>query len=159
VRASEREVDRTKLCVVDNQLRLGSAPTLADSQPFEGFDHMLLRIEAFQKRDDWASLTAIDEPFREARHALKDQHTELAEFYLRMALSRAAEAPELTVADRRRVVGALKEQYAQAREDFETLGLVDSGEVTLASAMSQAMSIDVALGLGPVDQAEIFRSL
>jgi len=46
--------------------------------PYEKYDHILFRIEVFENRDDWAQLTAIDEPRREAIKALGDNDLEKA---------------------------------------------------------------------------------
>lgn len=152
IRATEAEVDRSQLWVVDDQLRIGR--TAQQSVPFEEYDHMLFRLEAFEQRDDWESLTDIYQPFRDARRALKDLEEKRAEFYLGTALVCALEAPELTSADRRRVVASLKEQFAHEKETFGLAGLLPDEAPTFGELMRQAMSVDRALELGDVTYDE-----
>jgi hypothetical protein len=158
IRAQQQEVDTTRLWVLDDQLREGDGLGAGQNRPFERFDYLLLRLESFEERDDWESLTAIQEPFQEARRALKDLEDEKARFHLRTALVRALEARELTVADRRRVVTALKERFEQDRQDLGTSGLVGGSAPTLAEVMARPMSVDEALALGEPTYAEILST-
>ena len=158
IRAPQSQVETGKLWVVNDELREGRGKGEGEHEAFQRADHMLLRIEGFEERDDWDSLTTIQEPFLEARRALKDFDDQKAQFHLRTALVRALEAPELTTADRRRVVTALKERFEQDKQDLGVAGLVGDGTLTLAGVMERAMPVDAALQERKPSYAEVFGS-
>jgi hypothetical protein len=153
LRASERDFDPGQLRVEREQLRYG--PTRNESDPFQKCDYMLFRLETFEERDDWESLTDIYEPFQNARRALVDLEDDKARFYLRTAMVKALEAPELTTADRRRVVATLKERFELEKATFGQVGLSGDDPPGLADLMRHAMDTQHALDLGEVSYAEI----
>ena len=155
VRAPEKELP--KLYVVNDQLRTGQGLGPGQHRPLEGFDYMLFRLEVFTERDDWEQLGSIQESFQEAIRDLSDPLTEeRAVFNLRRAMLRARLAPELTTADRRRVVEALRERFEEARADFGKSGLTGGGPLTLAQAMTYARDPESALLDGVPTVNEIF---
>lgn len=158
IRAARREVDPARLWVVQGKLREGDGPEEGRSAPYERYDHMLLMVDGFSDRDDWESLSAIEEPYLEARRALKDGDEERATFHLRTAKLRAKEASELTSADRRRVVDRLEEKYAQDKADFGVAGLIGGEPPSLAAIMRQAMPVEDALALGEPTLEEVFAA-
>lgn len=146
IRASEGQVNKDRLWIMDGQLREGESSST--SMPFERFDHMLLRLELREERDDWRQLHAIDGPYRKAQDALLEFEEEKAETYFREALIAALQAPELTRADRRRVTSSLKEEFAKDKEDLGLAALVPKEGSPLEKVMTAAMSVEVALQMG-----------
>jgi hypothetical protein len=146
IRAAEKDVDKSKLWVRDLQLREG--PTLDKSEPFDKFDYMLLRVEVLTDRDDWNKLTFIDEPFQQALDALQggdEEAQKKADLFMQTALRRVLKSPDLTQADRTRVMALLKEQYKSAKENLRGLAGKD---LTLQAIMKRpAISAAAALEL------------
>ncbi len=157
IRAAQQAVDISKLWVLNDQLREGRGPNITQNVPFEQFDYILFRTEIFEKRDDWEKLTSIQEPFQEAIKALGDFDERRAQFLLQRALVQAKLAPELTKADRRRVVDELKKQFSYDKEDLGTSGLVGKDVPTLSEIMEHAMPVHLALELGEPTFDEIFN--
>lgn len=146
IRASAADINASDLWVVNDGLCEGSGLAANHHAPFVRHDHMLFRVEVFEERDDWESLTSIQEPFQESLKALRDPATtEQAANHLRTALLRAMQAPELTKADRRRVVESLKEQFQQSKDDLAFSNLAGGAPPTLKRVMRNAMSVDLAL--------------
>jgi hypothetical protein len=157
VRATEQQLKPDELWVVGGQLRRGRGPDAGQSVPLEGFDYLLLRVEVFEQRDDWEKLSAIEEPFREALKALHDPATEdQAPQYLRTAFLKTRLAPELTRADRRRVVQNLKDQYEEVKKDLGTAKLRGRQVPSLEQVMKGGMSVTAALKEGEPTVEEIF---
>lgn len=157
IRAPETEVDTASLWVVGDQLRRATGTTT--TAPFAGYDYLLLRVEVFEKRDDWERLTAIQEPFQEAIRMLHDPATETqALFHLRTAMLRARQTPELTGADRRRVVESLKEQFEKTKQELGILGAVSGAPPTLKQAMKSSLPVKRALSQGEPTEEEIFAA-
>jgi hypothetical protein len=151
IRATETDIDRDQLAVVDGQLRLGTP-----SAPLEGFDHLLFRLEVTEVGPDYKSLTSISGPMRAASDALALQETDKADGFYRAAIVAAHEAPELTTADRSRVKTQLKNDYQALKEDLGFAGLVGS-EYDLTARMKLAKSVDEALVDGEPSWAELFN--
>ena len=78
-----------------------------------------------------------------------------ARFYLRIAILRALEAPELTTADRRRVAGALKERYEFEKATFAELGLLGDDLPDMSQIMRRGMPVELALERGDVSYTEV----
>jgi len=156
IRATETQVkDTSKLWVVADQLRMGNS--LTQNAPFTGYDYMLFRVEVFDKRDDWEQLTAIQKPFQDAVRALHNtSDNSQALHYLRTALLEASESPDLTKADRRRVVDSLKEQFEQAKKDLSVEAAFAGKPPTLKQAMKYAIPIKDALKKPEPTREEIF---
>ena len=144
VRATEEEVDKSKLRVEDNHLRIVDGN---DTKPFDLFDYMLFRVEVTTDRNDWDSLGRIQEPLGQARKAYADLNEELADANYRKALLAVREAPELTTADRIRVSLLIKEDYKKLKEDLNFAGLLP-GEFSLNQSMIDAIGVDEALEKG-----------
>lgn len=155
IRADERKVP--PLYVVNDQLRTGDGLGEGWHKPLDGFDYMLFRLEVFDERDDWEQLNLIQEPLQEAIRDLADPLTEeRAVFNLRRAMLRARLADELTSADKRRVVEALRQKFEEAKAGFGKSGLTGGGTVTLAHAMTYAQDTQTALLGGVPSVGEIF---
>jgi hypothetical protein len=154
IRAPQNSVDANDLVVINDELHLDQA---GDVRPFTGHDHMLFRVELFDKRDDWENLTSIQEPFQEALTALRDQSQ--ATHYIRTALLRATLSPDLTSVDKRRVVDRLIENYEEAQRVLSFKGAVGAKPPTLDQVMRQSMSTKMALGRGEPTVNEVFRAV
>lgn len=156
IRATEDSIDQSRLWVVQDQLRYSHNKGSSETSPFEACDYFLVRFEVFEKRDDWERLTSIQEPFQEAMRALADPATEpQAIHHLRTALLKARQSPELTGADKRRVMESLKEMFEEARHDLGVRSL-RSRERTLTQVMKHAMPVEEALKKGEPTIQEIF---
>lgn len=150
IRAPARDVDVSKLHVVEDRLCSGSGPGNGQHAPFDAHDFMLLLFEVRSERDDWGQLTAIAEPFHEAVDALGEGQKEQAETHFRRAIVAAIKAPELTKVDRRRVVDLLNTDFTEAKENLGFSGLVDAGAgYNLQKRMNTgSMSFNEARALG-----------
>jgi hypothetical protein len=146
IRATETQIDKARLFVVDKQLRTGDSLTKND--PFETFDHMVLRVEVFTDRDDYDKLSFIKDPFEEALNALPidddPASVKKADMFMQTALRRVLQSPDLTQADRRRVVDLLKAQYRIAKEGLR--GGV--GRDVSLPVLLRSMSVDQAAARG-----------
>lgn len=143
VRAKESDVDPARLWVVADRLREGK--DRASSRPFERFDHMLLRLQVLEERDDWESLAFIREPMAKAADALAAGRQEEATSFYRAALVAVHGARELTDADRTRAKLKLRDDFEAMRKEFEVSGAVGGESWTLAGAMKRAIGVEAAL--------------
>jgi hypothetical protein len=159
IRATAGQVDAEQLWVVDDELRIGRGPGAGQSEPVSGFDYMLFRAEVFSERDDFEQLTSIQEPYHDALEALLSPDTEAhASQHLRLALLRALKTPELTRADRRRVVESLREQFEQDRQALGVRGLTARQMPSLGQTMRHAMSVDDALARAEPTLGEVLTA-
>jgi len=158
IRATEKDLDPTRLWVINDELRQRSLNP-GPPEPLEEYDYMLFRVEVFEKRDDWEKLTSIEEPFQEALRAASDPATEQqAMHYLRTAMLKARQSPDLTGADKRRVIDSINEQFQDARKtDAGLRGLVPE-ETTLKQVMKSAMPVNRALEKEVPTVEEIFEA-
>jgi|GEM_PF-806469 len=157
VRAPQQTVTSAYLWVIGDTLHEGATLEEARRNPFESHDYMLLRVEVFDKRDDWEHLASIQEPFQEALKALRGaQSNEESIQHMRTALLRAIQSPELTETDRKRVVQSLKERYEAFKKTLDFSGAL--GEiVTLKDVMRAPMSVKAARDLDEPTPADVFR--
>jgi hypothetical protein len=143
IRAPAAEVDGARFWILDNTLREGKSAE--QSEPFEKHDHLVVRLQILENRDDWDRLTFITEPMSKATQALKDGREEEAKSHLRAAIVAVHEARELTVADRVRAKLKLHEDFEALRKDLGYHGLVSSAGFNFARSMRFALSPDEAL--------------
>lgn len=153
IAGEETKIKRDELWVADDRLRRGKSKD--DNQPLTGFSYMLFRIESRTERDDWEGLTNIAEPFKKSLEALGSLEAEKAEALLRAAIVAALQSPDLTRADRSRVVKAMKEDYDLRKKEF-ALGAAPGEPVTLETAMRKAMDVDTALNQPEPTLEELF---
>lgn len=160
VRATEQQIKKSELWVVDNQLRLGRGPGESDSEPFTGFDYMLFRVEVRDERDDYDMLATVQGPMRNAQDALvaTGREAEAAAFY-RAAIVAAHQAPEFTRADRARVKLKLAEDFRQIKQELGFSGLTNGdGTYSLAQTLRGALSPKAALDRGDPSLEELFTA-
>lgn len=148
IKAPHNTVDLNALWVVSDELCKGTGLDARQHAPFEDFDHMLFRIEVFENRDDWEKLTSIDGPRQEAIKALGDNDLDKARYHIQRARIQALLIPELTKADRRRVIDALNTEFEQNKESLGAAGLMGDTIPTLNQIMRRAISASQALQLG-----------
>lgn len=150
--ADATNLDQAALWVKDDRLHIGAS---ADAlQSLSGFAYMLFRIEKRADRDDWEGLTSIREPYDSALDALEQQDQQRAETFIRTAIAKALQSPDLTQADRIRVARTLKEEYDHAGD--LGLGAIRVDRPTLSAAMARSISSDEALALGEPTYADLF---
>jgi hypothetical protein len=154
--ATEQQVDTKKLWIVGDRLREGTSMKEGEHKAFTKYDHMLFKMDVLEQRDDWDKLTYIQQPFQQAIDALVDDEKEKADSYLRTAVVAALKSPDLTRADRRRVVSELKKEYDEVKDDLGYDGLAGSAEPVLGRMMKRAMSVDLALEMGEPTLEEVF---
>jgi hypothetical protein len=108
--------------------------------PLTGLDYMLLRIETLPERDDWDSLSTINEPWQKAIDALTqvdaagNPRVADADTYVRLAAAEALRSPDLTERDRRRVAKAIRERYQEYKAALDGGTPPPSGDVPLGMA-------------------------
>jgi len=132
---------RNRLLVVNDELYEGASLADPARKPFEAADFMLLHVEMRETRDDWNELASISKPYTAAIDALGDQDEARADAQVRLALTAALKADELTKADRRRVVDSIKADYEAAKGTLMAHGLVDAGLVDLQVRMDNVARI------------------
>jgi hypothetical protein len=109
-------------------------------------------VEAVERERDVGRL-GID-PLQTQLETLKSAQ------HLRSALLAALQAPELTRADRRRVIDTLKAEIAQAKETLAAQGALGGAVPTLQQVKRGAISVSAALEKGePNPHVDIFASV
>lgn len=155
VRTSKDEAALSRLRVVNNRLRIGQDSSDERSEPFETHDYLLFRVDVFEDRGDWDSLTEIQKPFQTALELLLDQFPEPEAYrHLREAMIRVHNSVELTAADKRRLVNALKVAFEATRARAGRKG----GAAPIPSlhrVMQDSISVDEALVAGEPTLDEI----
>ncbi len=111
--ASQSQVPPDSLFVRDGALFYGTE--LASAKPLEGFDYLLWHIEGRQEREDWR-LGAIEEYVRLATDAQINGNEEDFNLYRRMAQLAVFQSPDLTQADRRRVLASLRQSLQELQD-------------------------------------------
>ncbi len=154
IRAPEGKVDTGRLWVVNDELREGDS--LETSTGFTSFDYMLLRFDVREDRDDFNQLAAIRQPMDSAIEAAAGGDLVKADAFYRVAIAAVLRAPELTRADRRRVVELLKQDYEEAKSGLAAARLVPGAGFDLqARWLQQHMSADEALARPEPTFAEV----
>lgn len=145
--ADDNQLEDRKLWVEKGRLKYGD--TLAAARPLSGYHYMLFRLERRSERDDWDSLTAIQEPYDKAIEMLRVGNAVQADAYIRTAKAAAFTAKELTRnVDQRRVVKQLELRYAEAQEALQQNAFDEASATGLGSVMQGAMPASEAASLG-----------
>ncbi len=160
--AEENELDASKLWVVNDRLRYGTNAN--DSRLLEGRTYMLFRIENREQRDDMDRLTNIRGPFDEAINALMSGEEERSKTLLNTSLAAALTSNDLTKADRRRVIQALRDEYKEVEDIWrQTRGELTRGDNReidevhdFNRAMQRAMPVEKAFALEEPTFEEVF---
>jgi hypothetical protein len=162
IRKPETQVNVDELWVVGGALRIG--PSIDDNQPYEEVDHVLFQIVTLPERDDWDALSDIREARTKMRQALNAAAEEpdepaflsRAKSALRLARLVVKESPDLTSADRTRIIDRLNTEFRQAEQEIAAAGVVGKEPVTLGVLMEGAMSVEQALERGEPTMDEVW---
>ena len=153
--ATEEQIDKSRLWVKEDRLHTGS--DLASSKLLTGVTHMLIRLEGYPERDDWAALQSISGPFEKAKEVLAKNGFQENDEYVtqfRAAQAAALTSPDLTAADQIRVAKAIKD----ALEDLKGLRAVPAAEGDLNDAVRRfGVSPDDALRSRAAMLQELFQ--
>jgi hypothetical protein len=114
VGAPEADVRPGRLWVVDDRLRSGA--TAADSDPYTGAPFMLFRLEVSTEHDNYRGFTTIERHMKDAETSLFGEKMDEATTHLRAACLEAWQSPDLTSADRHRLIDALRQRFAEAKK-------------------------------------------
>lgn len=153
VLAPPSAVDQGQLSVRAGQLHYTARPGAA-SEPLSGYDYLLFRLEGRKDRDDWR-LPDIEAPLRQAIIAANQGDHARACAYRLVAQAAAGNSADLSVADRRRVVTAIKEEIEVASGLGK--GVVGGAPRSLGDVMvSRAIPWPKAVALGELSPAEIY---
>ena len=148
-----------QLWVKDGNLLTGASQ--AGAQPLAGVDYMLLRIETRKARDDWKSLSSINDPYMQAMDAL-DQVDDSgnprvadADVFIRSAVVAVRHSPDLTDTDRNQVMRAIRDAY-QAQK-ATVLGNVGAKGLTApAPTLDDVAATAHRQDAGPVAVGDLF---
>lgn len=151
--ASPTTIDQRRLSIKDSQLHY-AAEERAEPAPLTGYDYLLFRIEGRQERDDWR-LPDIDAPLRQAVIAANQGDQARADAYRLVAQAAAGNSADLSVADRRRVVTAIKEEVAAALDLGK--GAIGVAPPSLDEVIAaRGIPLRKAAALGELKSAEIY---
>ena len=163
--AREGEIDPAQLWVTRDRPFYGASKD--NAPPLAGCDYMLFRIEATDHRDDWESLTTIQQPYQESLQLLQQAAYEAdpdlqkrliasAEQRLQSAKIAAIRAPELTrVGGRNQVIDGLLRAFQQAKAALGQGAAETPLPTTLSAAVRRAMPVGQAISLGEVPDTEL----
>lgn len=157
IRSTDQAI-RERLLVKGDELWTGASLTDPQARPYEDTDFLLLHVELRDARDDWNALGSIATPFKAAIDALGESDNAKADAHLRVALVAALKADELTKADRRRVVDAIKAEFAEAKNALTQSGAVETARFDFEqrmAAVSRAVPAKKALQLGEPTYADL----
>lgn len=108
VSADASTFDKNKLFVKKSGLCFGD--NLRTAKPLNGYDYMLLRIEASSTRDDYLTFDTFSKLLADAiREGLKNRN--IGKSIIDTAILNAWSSPDLTATDRLRVAKALQDLY------------------------------------------------
>lgn len=115
--AEEHELNKDKLCIVNDNLREGSPGNTKvftrDSKPFKGYSYMLFRVET-QKHQNWESLTTIKQLVDQAQDAIYYKNFEIAKTFFLPAIKRAIiQSPDVTKADQRNMILKIEQELKE----------------------------------------------
>ena len=163
VGATDGELDETKISMEAGRLRYRG-------QALTGYNYMVLRVDTPTERDDYESLSSIEDPFLQAIDALKDavkqrdpkRREEMladADNLLLNAKFAVYQSKELTkVVGRNQVIKAIEAKYAQAKVDFGAPGLVeDQTTIDLKSIMASSITVRDARSLGELRILDLLK--
>ena len=127
IAATAAELPLAQLSVANGQLQ-------RNEKGLEGFDYLLFRIEGRETRDDMPR--NIEEPFQEAQAAGELGDADKARGFREAAIAAAFRSPDLTRADRRRVIDGIKKEL-QLEAGAAGHGLAGGEKLKLAQAVAR----------------------
>src|SRR5262249_31199995 len=159
VRATDEQVNPATLCVHKDRLCRKAAGGGAP-QRLTNHDYLLFKLEVSADRDDWRSLTAIDNPFRAALTHLAARKTKEAQEELTAAVVAVMQTRELTEAHRTIVIEQMRQKYASYEEQLKKKGLVAAAEGSNSlEAVMQTAPDPVKTYRRPITLAEALSGL
>jgi hypothetical protein len=141
LRTPQANINKGRLFVVQDVLCEGDTLSAGDHQEFTGCDYMLLRIEIFEHRDDFESLTRISEIWKEVENTMGEQRPDWeikAKEQMRSLLLSVIQADELTRGDRVRIGNEFRARFEDLKQQFSANGAVASGWPSLAEIDERA---------------------
>lgn len=153
----EKDLPKDKLWIKDSRLYHGNS--LSDCEPLKGYDYMLLRIEITNTRDDLASITSINDPWMEAINCALMGDKVKGDLKFKQTIEATLNCPDLTKADRNRLINQYKSEYKKAVES--SVLEVEIGEeiFSLDNMINRAISPQAALELGDLNFDQILQSI
>jgi hypothetical protein len=144
-----------RLWVVNDRLYQGESQ--ANVVPLTGYDYMLFRIEGQPERD-WEALDSIKEPRDKMLEALSGVPPDLERAKVRLQEAKLAArlSPDLTKADRKRVIKALDDEFNEVSGAPQ--GAIGRGMPSLGELVQQTMSVEEALVMGEPSWEEIYAT-
>jgi hypothetical protein len=139
-------------------------------QPVTGFHYMLFRIEAESDRDDWDSLTAIEEPYQQAIEMVQNSVAEadpdlkkkmLSEADRRLGAAKLAafRAKELTkIVGRNQVIEALGRRFEEAKKQLGAAAFGREFSPKLKAALENRISVAEAAAKGEMREEELWSA-
>jgi hypothetical protein len=142
-----------------------------DGAPLTGYNYLVFRIDTPAERDDWESLSSIEEPYQAAvemlQSALTNPDPELSKNMLveadrRLGAAKLAafRAKELTkVVGRNQVIAALHDRYADAKKKLAP-GAAEQPEIprTLTQVMASRISVEDARRRGEMSEQDLITT-
>jgi hypothetical protein len=160
-----KPLDKTKMTVEAGQLRY-------EGRALRGYNYMAFRIDTPQERDDWDSLSSIEEPYLTAIEQLQSalaepdpekQKTLMTEADRRLGAAKLAafRAKELTkVIGRNQAIKALQDSYNKAKQQ---LGVAGGAPVDLRKDLKEVLtariSVEEARRLGEMRESDLVFDL
>lgn len=108
--ATEAELDRASLSVENGILRVEKD---GGTQPLEGFNYLLFRIEARRERDDWR-FPRLERLINRAKESVGDEAA--LKRHRDAALAEILVCPDLTRPDRRRIALSVRDEIEEVKE-------------------------------------------
>jgi hypothetical protein len=115
-------------------------------------DYMVIQIECLVARDDWMQLKAIADPFQAAIDAQIGGDTDKAKAFLTQARVAAYKSLDLTLVDKKRVLGAMTKHFADVTGGEEAAGpaleaALEKVDVGAARALPLPTENEILVGL------------
>lgn len=143
LRAPAASTDQSRFRIRGDEL---CVETHEGVQPYVDCDHMVLRVEVFEERDDWEQLGFFAEAWQALEQVVADQGADwesVASARLRTVMLRVSQARELTKSDRLRIGTELKARYVQMKQQYGVDGLVSAVSLDFADIARNAPKVSI----------------
>lgn len=140
------KVDPGRLSIVDGQLYYSPSPG-APAEPFRDADYMLLNVDQTDSRDDYWTLSSIDQAYKDFIDALEKGDEEAIAAAERAARTAVFRSDDLARFDRTRVWDAVKKEmdHIKTKYGYGAAGVprrdLDDMVATWGMSMAQAVSL------------------
>lgn len=145
VNTPDKALKPADVWVKDSRVYVGG--TADASAPLDEVDYMLVHLQRIEQRDDWDEFSAINAHLNDAMLAALEGNREQALKKLSMARTAAFLLADLTRADRRRVIQAMRDRvYDQLDQGFEPLANISimksvTGTDQIRSPLASVMAV------------------